>query len=175
LLIADDGFGMPLHATATRQRIRELAAALVTAGGAVVEITTKHPDARRYHPAGDRGAHRSVLDDDTARTQISSAGVDGFFGSDLDATLRRLGREQLLMTGHFLETAVHSTLRSANDRGYECLTVSDACLSADAQTAGGALSSIQMSGGIFGAVGLSTAVIVALTNLIATSPIEELA
>jgi nicotinamidase-related amidase len=60
---------------------------------------------------------------------------------------------------------VHSTLRSANDRGYECLTIADACLAADTETQRGAISSIEMSGGIFGAVGSTDAVIAALNQL----------
>ena len=93
---------------------------------------------------------------------VGAVGIDGFYGSGLDATLRALGVADLLMVGRTLETTVHSTTRRANDRGYECLTVVDACASTDPTCRAGAVSSIEMSGGIFGAVGTSTAVIGAL-------------
>jgi nicotinamidase-related amidase len=102
-----------------------------------------------------------------AGPRVTAAGWDGFYGSPLDDVLRAAGRTQLLLTGRLLETGVHSTLRSANDRGYECLTIGDACASYSAATARGALSSITMSGGIFGAIGTSADV---LAVLAAVSP-----
>ena len=45
---------------------------------------------------------------------------------------------------------MHSTLRSANDRGFECLTVDDACADVEPDVHGNSMSSIMMSGGIFG-------------------------
>ena len=50
---------------------------------------------------------------------------------------------------------MHSTLRSANDQGYECLLLTDACAPLDPDTTSAALSMVTMSGGIFGALGLS--------------------
>ena len=90
---------------------------------------------------------------------VTSAGWNGFYGSPLDSVLRRLGRTHLLMTGWWLETGVHSTLRSANDMGYECLTLADCCVPLGPETVAGAISSIQMSGGIFGATGSSADVL----------------
>jgi nicotinamidase-related amidase len=84
---------------------------------------------------------------------VDATGVDGFFGSNLDALLRRWGCTHLAMAGFGLEGPVHSTLRSANDRGYECLLLADACAAMGEQTRRGALSTVTMSGGIFGAVG----------------------
>ena len=49
----------------------------------------------------------------------------------LDAVLRGRRRTHLLVAGLGLEAAVHSTLRTANDRGYECLLVTDACAPLD--------------------------------------------
>lgn len=99
---------------------------------------------------------------------VDCYGVDGFASSALDAVLRAQGSEQLLLMGLGLETAVHSTMRSANDRGYECLLVEDACGSARGTSSTlrhGAVSSICMSGGIFGAVGTTRAVTDALRQL----------
>ncbi len=85
--------------------------------------------------------------------EVHAAGIDGFYGSSLDADLRAAGRTQLIAIGHGFETTVHSTVRRANDRGYECLTVADACICHDASMRKASISTIEMSGGIFGAVG----------------------
>ena len=95
---------------------------------------------------------------------IRALGWDGFAGSGLDAALRRRRVDRLLLVGSCLETGIHSTLRSANDRGYECLVVADACAAADPALAGPALSMIEMSGGIFGAVGACAGVLRALAE-----------
>jgi len=76
--------------------------------------------------------------------------------------LRAAGATHLLVAGHGLEGPVHSTLRSANDRGYECLLVIDACSPLDPGLAGAARSMVEMSGGIFGAVGTTADVLAAL-------------
>ncbi|WP_170316743.1 cysteine hydrolase family protein, partial [Acrocarpospora corrugata] len=89
---------------------------------------------------------------------VHAAGWDGFHGSDLDSVLRAAGRDLLLLAGCCLELGVHSTMRAANDRGYECLLVEDACAAAAPDLRHAALSTIEMSGGIFGAVGSTTAV-----------------
>jgi nicotinamidase-related amidase len=57
---------------------------------------------------------------------------------------------------------VHSTLRSANDTGYECLLVADACSAHDPALVASSISSVEMSGGIFGAIGTTDAVLAAL-------------
>lgn len=95
---------------------------------------------------------------------VHASGIDGFYGSRLDAVLQRSGRDQLLLAGRGFETSVHSTLRRANDRGYECLTVADACVVIDPDCRAAAISTIEMSGGIFGAVGTTAAVLDALST-----------
>lgn len=84
---------------------------------------------------------------------VQAAGIDGFFGSCLDATLRWRGITHVAIGGFGLEGPVHSTLRSANDRGFECLLVNDASAALDDELRAAALSTVEMSGGIFGAVG----------------------
>ena len=148
-------------------RIGELAGATFSAGGAVVEVTTAPPVRGHANgvPAPDRSASLGLRG---PAHRIASAGVDGFYASPLDATLRALGRDQLVVCGQWLETGVHSTMRSANDRGYECLLAFDACVPYDPDLAAASRSQIEMSGGIFGAVGESAAVIDAL-HLVAPS------
>ena len=64
-----------------------------------------------------------------------------------------------MLGGLGAEITVDSTLRSANDRGYECLALTDACAPLDPSSAPTRCSSIDMSGGIFGAVGTTSAVL----------------
>jgi biuret amidohydrolase len=97
----------------------------------------------------------------TARS-MTCAGIDAFFGSALDATLRAGRWDHLLLAGLGLETTVHSTMRSANDRGYECLLVIDACAPLDPSLSSAAVSMIEMSGGIFGAIGTTAACLAAI-------------
>lgn len=96
---------------------------------------------------------------------VRADGLDGFHGSPLDGLLRRAGRTHLLVAGHGLEGPVHSTLRSANDRGYECLLVADAAAALTHDLADAAAKTVTMSGGIFGAVGTTSAVLDALAEL----------
>lgn len=99
---------------------------------------------------------------------VIAGGIDAFFGSDLDEVVRRAERPLIALAGFGLEGPVHSTLRSANDRGYECVVLADLCPAIDEACASAAVSTIEMSGGIFGAVGHSDAFRDALT----TTPLE---
>jgi len=56
---------------------------------------------------------------------IAKPGKGAFYATDLDATLRRLGISHLLFTGVTTEVCVQTSMREANDRGYECLLVED--------------------------------------------------
>jgi nicotinamidase-related amidase len=95
---------------------------------------------------------------------ITCSGIDGFTGSPLDGMLRAAGRDHLLIAGCGLEAPVHSTLRSANDRGYECLLVVDACAPLERANVEPSVSMVNMSGGIFGAVGHTADVVAALSG-----------
>jgi nicotinamidase-related amidase len=123
----------------------------------VVEVVTRPPLTRRPQATVEpfRGAW-------SADAVVEPFGWDGFHGTPLDAQLRAAGREHLLFAGWWLETAVHSTMRSANDRGYECLLATDLVVGLDPTTTAGAISSIHMSGGIFGATGSGLAAVTAL-------------
>jgi nicotinamidase-related amidase len=95
---------------------------------------------------------------------VDAAGVDGFHGSALDDVLRARGIDHLVLGGFGYEAAVDSTMRSANDRGYECLVLVDAVAPFDEDLGARALASVTMSGGIFGAVGSSADLLHALTR-----------
>ncbi|MET0276317.1 MAG: isochorismatase family cysteine hydrolase [Acidimicrobiia bacterium] len=93
---------------------------------------------------------------------VDTRSCDGFFGDHLDFELRARGRDHLLACGFAAEVLVDGTVRSANDRGYECLTLRDAAVPLHPDTGERVLASVTMSGGIFGAVGSTDAVLTAL-------------
>ena len=95
---------------------------------------------------------------------IDAAMLNGCNGTYLDLTLRRADVTHLLVCGYGTEAAVHSTLRSLNDVGYECLLVTDACAPVDDTLQDAAVKTITMSGGIFGAVAPLSAVRASVTE-----------
>jgi biuret amidohydrolase len=122
------------------------------------------------HPAP-RGAPPGRWAGPSAHHEIDAGGIDGFFQSPLDRLLRGSARDHIVLGGFGLEGPVHSTLRSANDRGYECLLLADASASLNVTLAHSALSMICMSGGIFGAVGETPELLRALDRT--TTPRED--
>lgn len=140
--------------------IDPLAEAVRGVGGRVIVVRTTAPAPGTDRPPGIPGeAATGVADLD-----LAAGGVDGFYASDLDLVLRTGRVRRLLFAGVGLETCVHSTMRDANDRGYECLLVLDACVPIDPDLVAASVSSIEMSGGIFGAVGTVASVIDALAT-----------
>ena len=100
---------------------------------------------------------------------IDKPGKGAFYATELQDILADAGITQLLVTGVTTEVCVHTTTREANDRGYECLVVSD-CVGSyfpDFQRIG--LEMIKAQGGIFGWVADSAAVIPALQQLTTTA------
>ena len=98
-----------------------------------------------------------------ARDLVALAyGMDGFSASPLAEGLRGAHVTHLVIAGFGLEGPVHSTLRTANDRGWECLVVADACAAFEPDLAPAALSTIEMSGGLFGVTATAQEVLAAL-------------
>jgi len=91
-------------------------------------------------------------------------GVDGFSASPLAVGLRALGTVNLVIAGFGLEGPVHSTLRTASDRGWECLLVADACAPFEPDLAPGALGMVEMSGGLFGVTTTAQGLLSALAD-----------
>jgi biuret amidohydrolase len=93
---------------------------------------------------------------------IDKPGKGAFFATDLEAVLRNRSVAQLVVTGVTTEVCVNTTVREANDRGYDCLVLED-CVGSyfpEFQTCG--LRMIAAQGGIFGWVGHSNQVIRAI-------------
>ncbi len=95
---------------------------------------------------------------------IDKPGNGSFHGTDLDQILRARGIRHLILTGVTTDVCVHSTLREANDRGYECLLLEDCCAASDAKLHQAAIDMTLNEGGIFGAVAGSQEFLHALTG-----------
>jgi nicotinamidase-related amidase len=100
---------------------------------------------------------------------IDKPGKGAFYATGLQDALSGAGITQLLVTGVTTEVCVHTTTREANDRGYECLVVSDCVGSYFPEFQRVGLEMIAAQGGIFGWVADTAAVIPALQQLAAPS------
>ena len=93
---------------------------------------------------------------------IDKPGKGAFFATDLHAILQNAGIAQLVVTGVTTEVCVNTTVREANDRGYDCFVPADCVGSYVPEFQAMGLAMIKAQGGIFGWVGNSEDVIAAL-------------
>ena len=147
-------------ADVTLEALRALADAVRSAGGDVVWV--RHGHRATAGPARPSalpvrgGAGWELIDtpavDDVV---VDASGWDGCYASELEHLLRDLGVAHVALGGLASELTVDSTVRTLNDRGFECLVLTDGCAPTHPEMGRRAHHSLTMSGGIFGALGTS--------------------
>jgi len=84
---------------------------------------------------------------------VDKPGKGAFHATDLDSLLRNRGIKQLVVCGVTTEVCVNTSVREANDRGYDCLVLEDCVGSYFPEFQTASLNMIKAQGGIFGWVG----------------------
>jgi nicotinamidase-related amidase len=100
---------------------------------------------------------------------VDKPGFGAFHRTDLEAKLRALGIETLVLCGITTQCCVQSTLREAIDRGFRCLTVADACAAFEPAVHAAALTLIRAENNLFGWIATTDAVLAAVDGTAAAA------
>jgi len=95
-------------------------------------------------------------------TIIDKPGKGSFYATDLEMVLRMRGIENLVVCGITTDVCVSTTMREANDRGFECVVLEDCCGATDKGNHDASIKMVTMQGGVFGAVADSKTLIAGL-------------
>jgi nicotinamidase-related amidase len=95
---------------------------------------------------------------------IEKPGKGAFYATGLGDDLKRIGARQLVFAGVTTEVCVQTTMREANDRGYECLVAEDATESYFPEFKVAALAMIRAQGAIVGWTATTDQVLEGIAN-----------
>jgi nicotinamidase-related amidase len=96
---------------------------------------------------------------------VPKPGKGAFYGTDLDAILKARGINRLVVTGVTTEVCVQTTMREANDRGYDCLLVEDGTESYFPEFKKSTLAMVRAQDGIVGWTASADAVLAAIDDM----------
>ena len=119
-------------------------------GGRAVERDNSYPRiSLKGEPGWEIVPELSPMESEIVIDKIASS---AFVSTDMNQLLKANEAETLVLCGNTIDVCVHSTLRSANDLGYKCITLSDCCGAVNDDLHHWSLESIKVEDGVFGKV-----------------------